>query len=70
MFKCIFRLFRVVLGLSACEVGATLSVNQSNVEITEIRQVQRAITIPSRTGCKVSLRNDIMYGIYFLAVLV
>ena len=28
-FKCLFRLFRVILGLSACEVGATLPVNVS-----------------------------------------
>ena len=32
-FKCLFHLFRVILGLSACEVGATLPVNESfNVE--------------------------------------
>ena len=41
-----------------------------NLKIAEIRQVQRAINIPSRTGHKVSLRNDIMYGTYFPAALV
>ena len=42
-----------------------------NLEISEIRQVQKAINIPSSTGRKVSLRNDIMYGtLYFLAALV
>ena len=41
-----------------------------NLEIAEIRQVQRAINIPSRTGRKVSLRNDIMYGTYIPAALV
>ena len=28
-FKCLFCLFRVILGLSVCEVGATLPVNES-----------------------------------------
>ena len=41
-----------------------------NLAIAEIRQIQRAINIPSRTGPKVSLRNDIMYGTFFLAALV
>ena len=41
-----------------------------NLEIAEIRQVQRAINIPPRTGRKVSLLNDIMYRTYVPAVLV
>ena len=41
-----------------------------NLEIAEIRQVQRGINIPSRTGHKVSLRNDIMYDTYIPTALV
>ena len=41
-----------------------------NLEIAEIRQVQRAINIPSRAGRKGSLRNDIIYGTYFPVALV
>ena len=73
------NVFFVYLGLFYIYLGArlvqgsvltSLSMWSQNLEIAEIRQVHRAINVPSRTGRKVSLRNDIIYGTYFPVALV
>ena len=73
------NVFFVYLGLFYIYLGArlvqgsvltSLSMWSQNLEIAEIRQVQRAISIPSRAERKVSLRNDIIYGTYFPVALV
>ena len=71
VFLVCLGLFQIYLRASLVQRSLlpSLSMCSENLKI-EIRQVQRAIIIPSSTGRKVSLRNDIMYGTHFPAALV